>query len=445
MIFKKNIVLPIIAALTLAQGVCQESGHDLAETIGYSKAYQLAFAGDHKSARAILSQTLKDNPSNQKARSLLASTYSWTGEYDKARSEFNKITSVEKGLVAVWISAIKNELYAKRYATALGLANKAAMHVNPNEEIERLRSMAHRGIADSKYPELGWHNQDSRVAKTIAKSKKGQPDAGETAIATKKKQDNELKLEETQSTEIEKNRLAINNSFTVFSERYDPMVYSSVQLRHETKIGNLIPRINYSNRLGQHGVQYDLDFYPKFLKRFYAYLNYGYSNAEIYPRHKFGGDIYANLPGAIELSGGGRYIVTQTQNITAITNSIGHYRGNYYFSLRSFITPRPDGLTRMSGNLLVRKYLRDAENFMGFTIGMGISPELQQIVAGDQLLAETLLYVESQRLRLEYQFTGKKTPNIYRANMGVLRQELTSESGQFFWGVSAGLTYEVKF
>ncbi len=402
----------------------------------YEEAYELVFSGKHAMASNLLEQHLIENPNDLKSRLLLASAYSWEGKYAIARQEFNKVTSKDKDNKKAWVLAVKNELYAKADATALGIANKAISHLKDDNEMQSLKELALQRIENRKYSNEGWHNTEGDVTKKKDKKRK---------TPTVKNQDIAAQSLEQNADETPKNRLGINNSFTVFSDRYDPMVYSRVQLRHETKVGNIIPRINYSNRLGQHGVQYDIDFYPRFLKRFYAYLNYGYSNATIYPKHKFGGDIYANLPGAIELSAGGRYIVTQTQDVKAITNSIGHYRGNYYFSLRSFITPRPDGLTRFAGNLLVRKYLKDAENFMGFTVGMGISPELQQIVAGDQLLAETLLYVESQRLSVEYQFTGKKSPNIYRVNLGATRQEVASDSGNFFWGISAGLTYEVKF
>jgi len=245
--------------------------------------------------------------------------------------------------------------------------------------------------------------------------------------------------------EILNNRLAIRNALTVFDQRYDPAIYSSVSLRRQTLAGSIIPRINYSNRNGINGLQYDLDFYPKFSKRFYAYLNYGYSNAAIYPNDKVGGDLYVNLPGAMEFSAGGRYIKFQNRNVSVITNSLGHYRGNYYFSLRSYVRPKEDNLIGVSGNLLVRKYLKDAENFFGINVGLGFSPELRQLISEGELLAETLLFVESQRLSLEYQFTGKKNPNAYRANMGVTRQEFAFAPGTYFLGISAGLTYQVKF
>jgi len=67
------------------------------------------------------------------------------------------------------------------------------------------------------------------------------------------------------------------------------------------------------------------------------------------------------------------------------------------------------------------------------------------LISEDELLAETLLYVESQRLSFEYQFTGKNNANSYRANMSAARQEFAFAAGTYFWGISAGLTYQVKF
>ncbi|MBC29929.1 MAG: hypothetical protein CMH48_03705 [Muricauda sp.] len=436
-----------ILGMACFYGWGQELAYNGPKKPDVAQAHQMAFEGDHTSAKDLLLKILSKTPDDIQARSLLASTFSWSGKYDEARKHFNKITSEERTDRDVWISAIKNELYAKEDATALGLANKALYYLKDDNEIERLKNLALERITNKKYPEKGWHNQGPDItnakADSLKKDKKNTLENGkETGRATT---DAEGRSEASADTEEFQNRIGINNSFTVFSERFDPQVFSSISFRRKTLAGSIIPKINYSNRLGKHGVQYDIDFYPKFSKRFYAYLNYGHSNADIYPRHKMGGDLYVNLPGAFEFSAGGRYIITNTREVKAITNSLGHYRGNYYFSLRSFITPRPDGLTRVSGNLLVRKYLKDAENFLGVNVGMGVSPELRQIIADDQLLAETLFFIESQRLNLEYQFTGKNGPNIYRARLGVRRQELASDLGNFFWGVTAGLVYQVKF
>ena len=397
----------------------------------FEKGYQEAYGGDYRSAQHTLVEVTEMHPENLEAFALLGNTHSWSRQYAEARDIFNYIISQEKNDRSVWISAIKNELYAKNGATALGLSNKAIRYLTSDLEIERLREIALQQVNTHQYADSGWFDQTTELKMT-----KRPTDATETtAIVPKTPVDNhELN-----------NRLAFRNAYTVFDQRYDPIIVSSISYRRQTLAGSIIPRINYNNRRQISGLQYELDFYPKFSKRFYAYLNYGYSKASIFPNQKVGGDLYANLPGALEISAGGRYINFQTRNVSVVTNSLGHYRGNYYFSLRSYITPLPNKLTRVAGNLLIRKYGKDAENFMGINIGMGYSPELRQLTLGDELLAETLLYVESQRLSFEYQFTGKKSPNIYRANMGLTRQELAFDSDNYFWSMSAGFTYQVMF
>lgn len=406
----------------------------------FQEAYDLALGGEHGSAQRILEDVLHGDPENIEARSLLANIYSREGQYDLARPQFNRLTSENREDVNVWTAAIMNELHAKNNATALGLAQKALLYVKRDTvEINRLKAIALQGIVETSYSNEGWHNQESGIP--LATGPNGDAGTGDKVGDGEE----ERPVKDTEEKNVLRNRIDFSNSVTVFDQHYDPMLYSSISWKHQTRAGSLIPRINYSNRLGKNGLQYDLDLYPIFSKRLYAYLNYGYSNSTIYPRHKVGGDLYVNLPGAFEFSAGGRYIVFETQDVSVITNSLGHYRGNYYFSLRSYITPRPDGLTQFSGNLLVRKYLRDAENYFGLNVGMGYSPELRQIISGEELLAETMLYVESQRLGFEYQFTGKKGQNAYRANIGATRQELSYAQGEFFYGVTAGLTYQIKF
>ena len=60
-------------------------------------------------------------------------------------------------------------------------------------------------------------------------------------------------------------------------------------------------------------------------------------------------------------------------------------------------------------------------------------------------LQDTLTLDFLNEVLFEYQFTGKKRPNVYKANLGVTRQELIFEANRFFWAISAGIKYEVKF
>ena len=433
------------------------ASHDVDSS--YEEAHHLAYNGKHSQAQNLAFILLEKDSQNTKARALLARTYSWSGQYDKARSIFNILTSKDKNNRDIWILAVKNELYANNNATAFGLANKAISYLKNDTELERLREMAGKRIDNQEYSLLSWIDIKSEVnARIVTKPKKSNKENKtlakspiEVGVVKEASETPDKEASETPGKEAQKkemvlnNRIAIRNSVTVFDQRYDPMVFSTIEYKRKTLAGFLLPRINYGNRNGIQGLQYDIDFYPKFSKRFYAYLNYGYSNASIYPNHKLGGDLYVNLPGAMEFSAGGRYLSLDTRDVTIITNSLGHYSGNYYFSLRSNLVPKEDNLLQISGNLLIRKYLKDADNYFSFNIGMGYSPELRQLVSGDELLAETLLYIESQRMSLQYQFTGKQNPNVYSASIGVARRELSFASGSFIWSVSAGLAYQVRF
>lgn len=76
---------------------------------------------------------------------------------------------------------------------------------------------------------------------------------------------------------------------------------------------------------------------------------------------------------------------------------------------------------------------------------MGFTPELRQFITNNVLVAESLLYAESQQLNLEYQFSTNNSSSLYKANLGLTRQELVFESNSFFWAVSAGFRYQVRF
>ncbi|WP_282111561.1 YaiO family outer membrane beta-barrel protein [Maribacter stanieri] len=428
-----------IILLVLFAGIYQGTGQDTDDN--FDTAYALAYEGKTNTAHNML-YVLVNKPATDVETSLLwASTLSWRGDYDLARSSFNTILSKTKNNREAWISAIKNELYAKNYATALGLSNKALVHIENDEEIIRLQAIATDGVNGLSYAEDGWYNVDSAVKTKLVVTKKQKP----TVAKSIEDKNEELKRKTPVTEEKLKNSVMVNSSVTFYDQRFDPITTSSIAFKRQTLYGSIIPRINNSNRVGKNGIQLDIDLYPKIAKGFYAYVNYGYSESDLYPNHKVGGDIYYNHKSGFEFSGGGRLINFATRDVKSITNSLGYYKGNYYFSLRSYITPESNNLTNVSGNLLVRKYLKDAENYMGFNVGYGFSPELRQFTSGDQLLAETLLYIESQRLSFEYQFTSKNNLSAYRTNVGVLRQEQSFDPGSYFYSISAGLTYEFNF
>ncbi len=411
--FTYRILYKVVILVILPFGVMsQEEEYAGNPEESFYTARSFAFEGKWDIARDTLYNILTKYPEYTDVRSLLASTYSWDGKYERAREQFNRITSTERKNKEVWVAAIKNEIYAEDYYIALGLANKALLYLKVDAEVESLKGKALESL---------------RKEKEQATDSMG------------------VKVRNALESPLLQNNVTIANSVDIYDVVYDPMFYSSISYGRETKVGSIIPQINYANRFKTNGLQYGLDFYPKFSKTFYAYLNYGYSNAPIFPDHRIGVELYANLPKSLETSLGVRYLDFNPVKATVYTGSIGLYQGNYYLSLRPYVTPRENANISFSGGFLARKYLKDGDNYLGVNMGMGYSPELKQFRDGDELLAETLLFIESQRLAFSYQFTGKENPNSYNVNLGIARQELVFDSGNFAWSVSAGLTYRVKF
>ncbi|MEE9365050.1 MAG: YaiO family outer membrane beta-barrel protein [Cellulophaga sp.] len=374
----------------------QESVYSGNPSHSFDTAKTLAFKGERKQARDTLLAILSKYPKHTDAQNLLAKTYSWDGNYNKARKVFNKITSNNKQIKEVWVAAIKNEIYATNYTTALGLANKALLYNEGAISISNLKVQILEHL--NKPPPRDSLNNAIRVSMAI----------------------------------------------DVFSKVYDPMYYGSISYKRETKYGSIIPKINYNNRFGENGIQYEIDAYPKFSKKLYGYLNFGYSSSKIFPKNRVGAELYATLPKTTEASLGMRYLNFNNGTATIFTGSYSLYRGDYYFSLRPYISPRKNKSISISGAFTIRKYLKDSDTYLGANIGMGYTPELKQLIANDILLSETLLFIESQHINFVYQFSTRMK-NVYKTNLGVIRQELLFIPGEFFFAISVGVSYKFKF
>jgi YaiO family outer membrane protein len=370
-------------------------------------ARDLAFSGKTAIARDTLKQVLTKYPEYTDVRTLLAKTYSWDHKFDEARLQFNFITSKERKNKEVWIGAIKNEQYAKNYSIGLGLANKALIYLPEDADVVALKE------------EILLQINEKQLLQNVLK---------------------ETKIEDTTTQSI-----TLYTQAEVFDSELDPMYYGALEYKKEYKWGVLIPRLNFNRRFNINGLQAEIDAYPIINKTLSGYFNYGFSSAAIFPKHRVGGEVVKELPKALEVSLGFRHLVFENDAATILTGTFGIYRGNYYAVLRPYVVPDSKKGIGVSGNLLVRRYLKDGNNFVGLNMVYGFDTELNQFIVDGELLAETLLYLESQRLRLEYQFTNKKGLQQYKANVGVNRQELAFSSGNFFLSVTAGMAYQIKF
>ena len=159
-----------------------------------------------------------------------------------------------------------------------------------------------------------------------------------------------------------------------FTDIFDPWNFIEFDLRKKTSLGSVIGRVTYANRFSRNGVQYEVDAYPSLADGLYAYLNAGFSNSSIFPDYRLGFNLYKSLPHSLEADAGLRYLDFGSSNVTILTAALSKYYGNYFFTARTYITPKTAG-TSTSFSLQARRYIGGAENYLNLRIGYGSAQE----------------------------------------------------------------------
>lgn len=398
--FGLALFLTLCAGRLSAQPVSAATDPDGA----FAMARELAFEGNRAAARDTLEAILRHYPEYHDVRDFLAHTYRWEGRHEEARKHYNRVTSRVRDREDFWVAAVQNELEAGNPSLALGLANKALGYLGQSEALERIQLQ-------------------------VTADLQSQPDAG---LPAERREPGNAPM------------ISVSNALEVFDQYYDAMYYGTLEYQHHHTLGKALPRINYSHRFGDNGVQYELDLYPRISKTLYAYANYGFSESELFPKHRAGVEVFANLPRAMEASLGVRHMDFRESRASLYTASFGFYRGDYYVNFRPFLAFASGRGPGVSGSVLARKYLGDASRYLGVSLSYGFSPELRQLGNGTTLIAETLLFLEAQQFWVEYQFPGGGGQHRYKARLGISRQEYVLEPGAFMWILGGGLTYSLK-
>lgn len=170
------------------------------------------------------------------------------------------------------------------------------------------------------------------------------------------------------------NRLTATYAFYDFDVDFDPWHLVSAWYERKGGSGSLIGRINYANRFDESAVQFEAESWPIFSRRFYAYLNAGYSPSSSFPEWRFGGELYGNIPGAWEASGGFRLLLFDDEQVPMLAGSLGKYYGNYWTSLRPFLVFEDGGELSLTLVVVTRRYFVDADNYISFLVAYGDGP-----------------------------------------------------------------------
>jgi YaiO family outer membrane protein len=415
-LFKHSYLLVFLIALPIfAQQKVFQGNPDTA----FEKARELAFNQHRKQAQDSLLFILTKYPDYHDIRSFLATTYSWDGQYKKARKEFTYVLERDPQNKRTWIAAIKSETWGDKPYTALEMTTEALKIFQDDAEILYLKATAQEKT-----------NSSLEALSTIESILDKNPD-------DEKAKNYKISL----STTLRKNAVGVTAQVDVYSEVFDPMQYYTINYTRQTKYGSIISKVNLNRRFNENGAQIEVDMYPKIANGFYAYLNLGFSNSFLFPDIRYGAELYKSLPKSFEVSLGFRSLkYSTTTNI--YTGSIGWYTGNSYLSFRPYFTPGDTG-TSTSGTFTYRKYRSDADNYLGFTLGMGFSPEINQFNFNGNESA--IVDLKSQKANIGYYFTSSDKQNAWGTQLGLAHQEISFDQGRYFWIYSLSLSWNLRF
>lgn len=385
----------------------------------FEVARELAFNSKRKQAQDTLRLILTKYPNYHDIRSFLASTYSWDGDYGKAKKEFGYVLKNSPNRSDTWEAAIKNELWAEAHFSALEMTDDALKYFPDNPDILYLKASA-EDATGKKQEALITIDEVLEQHPTHEKS---------------------IKYRETLLTQLRLNTIGLSAWVDVYSEVFDPMEYYLVKYVRETKFGSIHSKLNFSRRFQSNGAQFEVDMYPRIARGLYAYVNFGFSNSFLYPDIRYGAELHKSLPKSFEASLGFRALKYSTTT-TIYTGSIGWYTGNDYWSFRMYVTPGEPAASK-SGTLTYRKYRSDANNYLTAEVGMGFSPDIYRFdFEGNE---NAIVNLESQKLNLGYYFSSKNNKNLWGCQAGISHQEISFNPGSYFWIYSFSLSWDLKF
>ncbi|GIZ07591.1 YaiO family outer membrane beta-barrel protein [Flavobacterium sp. UMI-01] len=385
----------------------------------FETARKLAFNDQRKQAQDTLLHILTKYPNYSDIRTFLATTYSWDGDYKKARKEFAYVMEKDSNNKENWVAAIKNESWSNSYYEAIKMADDALKLFPNDDEILLLKASA---LENTKKPLEALQIVEGIIEKNPNNTK---------AI--------EFKSSLNQS--LRKSAIGLRSAVDLYSEVFDPMQLHTLSLSHLTKYGTVIAKVNFNRRFKENGTQFEVDLYPKIAKGLYAYVNFGVANSFLFPDLRYGVELYKSLPYSLEFSAGFRAL--QFDSTTMIyTGSLGWYTGNNYWAIRPYLTPGEGGLST-SGLVNYRRYRANADNYWSASFSMGFSPEIYQFkVENNQ---NTIINLQSQRLNLGYFFTTHKNKNAWGAQFDLTHQEISFDPGNYFWIYSFTLSWDMRF
>ncbi|WP_292008951.1 YaiO family outer membrane beta-barrel protein [Chryseobacterium sp.] len=346
----------------------------------FQKARTTAFEQkDYSASIALTKQALEKAPDYTDISVFLGRLYTWNNDQEAARKIFEGLE--KKG--------VKDEDYFIAYASLEYW----------NDQNTKASEIINKGLDYHPQSEALWLLKVKVCYSDKNYQEAEKANAALLSINPKNTEARALGIKINEFTS--KNAVGIIYNYSHFDKQFDNDWHIlSLSYKRVTPIGSVILRGNYANKFAESGTQIELEAYPRLSKTFYLYVGGGYSNdVGIFPKYRTGVSLNASLPHSFEAEIGYRQLYF-SDNIWMYTASVGKYYKNFWFNLRTYLTPDRKNISQ-SYTGTVRYYLKSAENYLGFQIGTGISPEEYR----NNLLENETFKLKTFKIGAEYNFS----------------------------------------
>ncbi len=301
----------------------------------------------------LLKTALKSSPNYADIRLFLGRVYTWSDKLDSARYQFNQVLAKDIKNTEAHSALFDLEYWNESYSRALDHANMGLLHDPNSAELTLKKAKALNAL------------RDSRQAVAFLKSYNARnPDQDTTQTYY-----NDLRKSNT------KNAISVGYEYVYFDKRFkDPWQFASIGYTRMTGLGSVTGSLLYANRFTKQGLQGEIEAYPSISKNIYAYVGAAYSNASIFPSFRSGVSLYYVLPKSFDAETGFRYLNFSSSKTYIYVLAVGKYSGNFYFNLKTYLTPGVDDLSQ-SFTFSTKYYFSDRYNQIGAQIGTGLSPD----------------------------------------------------------------------
>ncbi|WP_312900627.1 YaiO family outer membrane beta-barrel protein [Chryseobacterium taichungense] len=382
------------------------SQQDMSADELFVKARTAAFdEKDYTKSIELAKQALQKAPNYTDISVFLGRVYTWSKDTESARAVFEELGKRDVQDEDYFIAYASLEYWNDNNAKAVEITDKGLSYHPQSEALWLLKARAY--YSDKNYIE------SEKAIKSL--------------LAINPKNTEAISLAVKINDLAAKNAISVTYNYSHFDKQFaDDWHIVSVGYKRVTPIGSVILRANYANKFAENGAQFELEAYPRLSDMFYLYVGAAYSNdVGIFPKYRTGVSLNANLPHSFEAEIGYRQLYF-SNNIWMYTASVGKYYKNFWFNIRTYITPDNKNISH-SYTGTIRYYTKSAQDYFAFQIGTGISPEESR----NNLLENETFKLKTFKVGGEYNFSVKK--NLFSVGTMYYNQEYRpNEKGNQF-------------